>query len=74
MDKKILIVSHSGLYSGAFVRNTIASFEAALNNGADMIETDVALTADNKLVLFHEGFENQLLRTDKKIKESQYPK
>lgn len=72
MNKKILIVSHSGLFCGAFVRNTIASFEAALNNGADMIETDVALTSDGKLVLFHEGFEKQLLRTDKKIKEMTY--
>ena len=72
MDKKVLIVSHSGLYSGAFVRNTITSFEAALANGADMIETDVALTSDGKLVLFHEGFEKQLLRTDKKIKEMEY--
>lgn len=72
MKKKILVVSHSGLFCGAFVRNTIASFEAALANGADMIETDVALTADNKLVLFHEGFEKQLLRTDRKIKEMTY--
>jgi glycerophosphoryl diester phosphodiesterase len=69
MDKKIHIASHSGVFCGAFVRNTIPSFEAALNMGADMIETDVALTADNKLVLFHEGFEKQLLRSDKKIKE-----
>lgn len=72
MNKKILIASHSGLFCGAFVRNTIESFDAALANGADMIETDVALTADGKLVLFHEGFEHQLLRTDKKIKEMTY--
>ena len=69
MKKKILIASHSGVFSGAFVRNTIPSFEAALNMGADMIETDVALTADNKLVLFHEGFEKQLLHSEKGIKE-----
>ena len=72
MSKKILIASHSGLFSGSFVRNTIESFDAALANGADMIETDVALTADGKLVLFHEGFEKQLLRTDKRIKEMTY--
>ena len=72
MSKKILIASHSGLFSGSFVRNTIESFDAALANGADMIETDVALTADGKLVLFHEGFEKQLLRSDKKIKEMTY--
>ena len=72
MNKKTLIVSHSGLFCGSFVRNTIASFDAALANGADMIETDVALTADGKLVLFHEGFEKQLLHTDKKIKEMTY--
>ena len=71
-NKKILIASHSGLFCGSFVRNTITSFEAALANGADMIETDIARTLDGQLVLFHEGFEKQLLRSDKKIAEMTY--
>lgn len=72
MDKKIIIASHSGLFCGPFVRNTITSFEAALAMDADMIETDIARTLDGQLVLFHEGFEKQLLRTDKKIAEMTY--
>lgn len=34
--------------------NTMAAFQAAYDAGVDMIETDVRLTADRQLILFHD--------------------
>lgn len=37
-----------------YLENTIASMEAAFNYGADMVEFDLRLTKDKKLVVFHD--------------------
>ena len=34
--------------------NTMPAFEAALNAGMDMIETDIRMTKDGELVVFHD--------------------
>ncbi len=47
-----LIVGHKGNH-GIVAGNTMASFESALNNGADAIELDVVFTKDNKVVVAH---------------------
>jgi glycerophosphoryl diester phosphodiesterase len=47
------IIAHRGA-SGYAPENTRAAFERALTMGADAIETDVQLTADGELVLFHD--------------------
>ena len=49
---KPLIVGHCGA-RGLAPDNTIASFQAAIDNGADMIETDLQLTGDGHIVLLH---------------------
>lgn len=56
--EKILVVAHRGVFGGNIPCNTIASYEIALKQGADMIETDVNNTSDGKLIVFHPGMEH----------------
>lgn len=37
-----------------FRENTMDSFAAALSSGADALETDLALTADNEIIFYHD--------------------
>ncbi|MGC4189610.1 MAG: glycerophosphodiester phosphodiesterase family protein [Thermomicrobiales bacterium] len=46
-------IAHRGA-SGYAPENTAAAFELAIEMGADAIETDVQLTRDGELVLFHD--------------------
>ncbi len=52
------MIAHRG-YSSEFPENTMPAFEGALDIGVDYIETDVQMTKDGRLVLFHD---NDLLR------------
>jgi glycerophosphoryl diester phosphodiesterase len=47
------VIAHRGA-SGYAPENTRVAFERAIAMGADAIETDVQLTADGELVLFHD--------------------
>lgn len=47
------IIAHKGA-SGYAPENTLAAFELAVEEGADMIEIDVHLTADNEVIVFHD--------------------
>lgn len=60
--ESIQIIAHRG-YSSAYPENTIASFEGALDIGVDYIETDVQMTKDGKIVVFHD---EKLKRTAKR--------
>ncbi len=51
--ENIIIVAHRGTAGGNIPCNTLASYEIALKQGADMIEVDVSVSADGKLFLFH---------------------
>ena len=51
--KKILLAAHRGISAGNIPCNTLASYEVALKQGADMLEVDVSISADGKLFLFH---------------------
>jgi len=66
----IIIVAHRGVAGGNIPCNTRASYEIALKQGADMLETDVSRTGDGTLVIFHPKMERIHLRTDKNIPES----
>ena len=52
--EKIIVVAHRGVWSGNIPCNTIAAYNAALAQGADMIEIDVDMSADKKLWIFHQ--------------------
>ena len=49
----MLVLAHRG-HHVEHPENTLAAFEAAVNLGADGIETDVQVTRDNVAVLFHD--------------------
>ena len=48
-----IIIAHRGVAGGNIPCNTMAAYEIALKQGADMIEVDVSCSADGKLFLFH---------------------
>ena len=48
------VIAHRGA-SGYAPENTRAAFDRAIAMGADALETDVQLTADGRLVLFHDA-------------------
>lgn len=58
-----LVCAHRGLYGGNIPCNTSAAFEAALSEGADIIELDVVKSKDGELFVFHPGKEWAHLRT-----------
>lgn len=49
----MLAIAHRGA-SGYEPENTLLSFQKAIELGADIIELDVRLTSDNKLVVIHD--------------------
>ena len=46
--------SHRGIFRAGLPENTIAAFKDAAAAGADVIELDVWLTADNRVVVHHD--------------------
>ncbi len=48
------IIGHRG-YHAKYPENTLVSFEAAIKAGADMIELDVMLSRDRKVVVIHDA-------------------
>ena len=51
--KKPLIIAHRG-YKKKYPENTFSSFDSAITHGALMIEFDVTLTKDRKIVIIHD--------------------
>ena len=54
---KPLIAAHRGVSGGNIPLNTEAAFQAALLQGAEIIELDVTQCADGELFIFHPGME-----------------
>ncbi|HEY3211348.1 MAG TPA: glycerophosphodiester phosphodiesterase family protein [Actinomycetota bacterium] len=48
-----IVVAHRGA-SAAYPENTLASFRGAMEAGADVVELDIRLTADNVAVILHD--------------------
>ena len=53
--QKTLLVAHRGISGGNIPCNTIAAFDAALADGADMIELDVSRSLDGTLYVSRDG-------------------
>lgn len=49
----MLIYAHRG-YSSIYPENTLSAFKAAIDSGADGIETDIHLTRDGVIVITHD--------------------
>jgi glycerophosphoryl diester phosphodiesterase len=65
--EKLLIVAHRGAAGGNIPCNTLASYEIALKQGADMLEIDVEMSRDGKLYIFHPGMEPAHLTAPERI-------
>jgi glycerophosphoryl diester phosphodiesterase len=48
------IIAHRG-FSAQYPENTLLAFKKAIEAGADGIETDLRLTLDNEIILFHDA-------------------
>ena len=57
---KVLIAAHRGSWAGNIVQNTVGAYRAALQMGADLVETDISRTTDGTLYSFHDGAEHRV--------------
>ena len=55
--KKTLIAAHRGMAGGNIPCNTLAAFQNAYRQGADILEADVIRSSDGELFVFHTGME-----------------
>ena len=53
-DDQVMIASHRGKFSSSVMENTSLAFLAAVGQGADMVEMDLAMTSDGVLVGHHD--------------------
>lgn len=60
-DRGVLIAVHRGSPGGNIIENTIPAYKAALQQGGDLLEVDVAKSIDGVLYMFHDGAEPRLL-------------
>ena len=60
----ILVAAHRGMVAGNIPHNSIPAFEAALNQGADILETDVTLSGEGTPFIFHPRQEKNHLAMD----------
>lgn len=67
----VTIIAHRG---NAFVapENTASALERAIADGADLLEVDVRMTADGKLVLWHDADLERLVGRPERISELQW--
>ena len=56
-EKGILVAAHRGTSGGNIPPNTIASFDIALKEGADILEMDLFKSIDGEIFVFHTGME-----------------
>ena len=65
--KNVLIAAHRGVAGGNIPCNSIPAFEAALRQGADIIELDITKSRDGVLYVFHPVKEHIFLQSDTEI-------
>ncbi len=68
-NERLLIAAHRGTAGGNIPCNSIASYEAALFQGADILEIDITKSRDGELFVFHPGLEPVHLRSERFIGE-----
>lgn len=69
--ERVLLAAHRGVAGGNIPCNTLEAYEIALRQGADIVEIDIAVTADRQLYVFHPGMERAHLKSDVQIKDMQ---
>ena len=66
-----LKIAHRGLHNTLVPENSLGAFKEAIKNNY-MIELDIHLTKDNKIVVFHDDNLKRMTNIDKKICECTY--
>ena len=66
--ERVILCAHRGIFGGNIPCNTIASFDFAIAEGADMVELDVTKSADGELFVFHPGMERRQFCRDVSIR------
>ncbi|MGT2756926.1 glycerophosphoryl diester phosphodiesterase membrane domain-containing protein [Streptococcus ovuberis] len=70
LNPHTLMIAHRGDVT-AGVENSIEALESARQKGADLVEMDVVMTADQELVVIHDNDLGRLAGVDWKVSESQ---
>ena len=70
--ENIFVVALRGASGGNIPCNTMAAYEIALMQGADMLEIDVDCTRDGELIIFHPGMERPHLGTRLSLEKLSY--
>ena len=68
-DKRVMTASHRGKFSSSVMENTTLAFLLAMGEGADMVEMDLALTKDRRLVGHHDSTMKRLFHMESKISD-----
>lgn len=66
-ENKTLIAVHRGSSTGNIIENTIAAYQAAILQGAHIIEADVVQSKDLQYYAFHDNNEKRLFGIDEKL-------
>lgn len=69
-ERGVLVAAHRGTSAGNIPPNSIAAFDIALKEGADILEMDLFKSADGEIFVFHTGMEPSHL--DRHIKIETY--
>ena len=69
-EKGVLVAAHRGTSAGNIPPNSIAAFDIALKDGADVLEMDLFQSVDGEIFVFHTGKEPSHL--DRHIHIEQY--
>ena len=70
-EGKPIIFAHRGVTSNC-IENSMESFNQGVKYGFKAVETDISLTKDQQLVIFHDKSCKRLLGIDAKIHELNY--
>ena len=65
-SKRIILAAHRGDRK-CFPENTMPAFMSAIAFGCDMIETDIHMTADGELILFHDRSAKRTTGVDRPV-------
>ena len=63
------LAAHRGICGANIPCNTLAAYKIALDQGADVVEIDVAKSKDGKFYVFHPGMEPVFLKSNKYISD-----
>lgn len=66
-QKELLVAAHRGVAGGIIPCNTLAAYDAALAEGADIVEIDVTKAKDGTLFVFHPHMEKAHLDSNIEI-------